>query len=169
MGDDKQFLEAIRAAPRDQSLRLVYADWLEDRGDERSEYLRIQAMLLDAGREQRNQRALSLVEGRMKELQSRYKELRSRIDTQWLQVIDWPMPKPKFSIRCIFGLLHSWDGCVCSHCEAICKDYTGHASVDCKCIRCGQTTGHDLVPIEPDDGTGDHVCRRCGARGWGWV
>jgi uncharacterized protein (TIGR02996 family) len=41
MKEDQQFLEAIRANPRDEALRLVYADWLEDRGDPRAEYLRL--------------------------------------------------------------------------------------------------------------------------------
>jgi uncharacterized protein (TIGR02996 family) len=42
------FFEAILANPDDRSLPLVYADWLEERGDPRSEFLRLQAEL--AGR-----------------------------------------------------------------------------------------------------------------------
>ena len=33
MGEDEAFLAAIRAQPTDGTLRLVYADWLEERGD----------------------------------------------------------------------------------------------------------------------------------------
>jgi uncharacterized protein (TIGR02996 family) len=40
--DDAGFLQAILAAPEDTALRLVYADWLEERGDPRGEYLRCQ-------------------------------------------------------------------------------------------------------------------------------
>src|SRR5438105_2566118 len=130
MGDDDSFLQAIRAMPTDQALRLVYADWLEDRRDERGEYLRIQAKLLGAARERKSR----------KELQARYKKLRSRIDPGWLRVTDWPAPKSTFAIRCMLGVLHRWDGCVCSHCEAASKDSMRHAWVGCKCIRCGQTT-----------------------------
>jgi uncharacterized protein (TIGR02996 family) len=39
--DDTSFIEAILAAPDDDSLRLIYADWLEERGDIRAEYLRL--------------------------------------------------------------------------------------------------------------------------------
>jgi uncharacterized protein (TIGR02996 family) len=39
--DDKAFFEAIVASPQDQSLRLVYADWMEERGDSRGTLLRV--------------------------------------------------------------------------------------------------------------------------------
>jgi uncharacterized protein (TIGR02996 family) len=40
MDEDEGFLQAIFAAPDDLTLPLVYADWLEERGDVRGEYLR---------------------------------------------------------------------------------------------------------------------------------
>ncbi len=40
---DKQFRRAITAEPNNESLRLVYADWLEEQGDsDRAEFIRIQ-------------------------------------------------------------------------------------------------------------------------------
>src|SRR5262249_51734963 len=39
------FLQAILAAPEDDTPRLVYADWLEERGDPRGEFIRIQCEL----------------------------------------------------------------------------------------------------------------------------
>jgi uncharacterized protein (TIGR02996 family) len=42
MDDDAGFLRAVLAAPEDDALRLVYADWLDERGDPRGEYLRCQ-------------------------------------------------------------------------------------------------------------------------------
>ena len=39
--NDQVFIEAILASPDDASLRLVYADWLEERGDPRGEYVRL--------------------------------------------------------------------------------------------------------------------------------
>src|SRR5205807_9571090 len=54
MSDAEHFLEAIRAAPADKVIRLVYADWLDERGDERGEYLRIQAKLLEAAGERKS-------------------------------------------------------------------------------------------------------------------
>jgi uncharacterized protein (TIGR02996 family) len=38
--DEDSFVSAIRASPKDEELRLVFADWLEDRGDPRADYLR---------------------------------------------------------------------------------------------------------------------------------
>jgi uncharacterized protein (TIGR02996 family) len=40
MIDDKAFIEALVASPTDDALRLIYADWFEERGDPRGEYLR---------------------------------------------------------------------------------------------------------------------------------
>lgn len=34
------FIDAIIASPADEALRLVYADWLDERGDPRGRYLR---------------------------------------------------------------------------------------------------------------------------------
>jgi uncharacterized protein (TIGR02996 family) len=132
MSDHENFLQAIRAAPDDQLTRLVYADYLEERGDERGGYLRIQAMLLQAAREG-NQST--------KELQESYMEMRSRLEPSWLQATDWPAPKPKSAIRCVFGIMHSWDGCVCRRCGTKSKDPKRHAWVGCMCIRCGDGRG----------------------------
>jgi uncharacterized protein (TIGR02996 family) len=40
MTDDEAFVRAIVAAPADDAPRLVYADWLDERGDPRGDYLR---------------------------------------------------------------------------------------------------------------------------------
>ena len=48
-GEDQAFIRAICAAPNDAALNLVYADWLEERGDERAECLRVQATLAQGG------------------------------------------------------------------------------------------------------------------------
>ncbi len=37
--EEQPLLDAVLAAPDDDALRLVYADWLEERGDERADYL----------------------------------------------------------------------------------------------------------------------------------
>jgi len=42
MSRDDEFLRAILASPGDEVLRLVYADWLAERGDQRAEVLRTQ-------------------------------------------------------------------------------------------------------------------------------
>ena len=42
MNDDEAFIRAIVAAPGDDAPRLVYADWLDERGDPRGSYLRLE-------------------------------------------------------------------------------------------------------------------------------
>jgi uncharacterized protein (TIGR02996 family) len=72
--EDQAFLRAIRASPGDLSTRLVYADWLEERGDVRGEFLRVQARaarLAPAGREFRS-------------LKMRERQLRQRCPDDWL-------------------------------------------------------------------------------------
>jgi|GEM_PF-2514677 len=43
MNEDEAFIRAIREQPDDETARLVYADWLDDRGDPRGPYLRAEA------------------------------------------------------------------------------------------------------------------------------
>ena len=45
MSDEAAFLAAIAAEPADDTRRLVYADWLDERGDPRGEYLRLELQL----------------------------------------------------------------------------------------------------------------------------
>jgi uncharacterized protein (TIGR02996 family) len=45
MTNENTFLRAIRAEPDDTALRLAYADWLEERGDVRGEYIRLESAL----------------------------------------------------------------------------------------------------------------------------
>ena len=42
MSEDDAFVAAIRANPRDDVARLVYADWLDERNDPRGEWLRLE-------------------------------------------------------------------------------------------------------------------------------
>jgi uncharacterized protein (TIGR02996 family) len=41
MSDEAAFLDAIRSAPADDAPRLIYADWLDEQGDARAEYVRL--------------------------------------------------------------------------------------------------------------------------------
>jgi uncharacterized protein (TIGR02996 family) len=45
--DDEGFLQAIAAAPNDDAPRLVYADWLDERGDDRGNYLRVIMLVVE--------------------------------------------------------------------------------------------------------------------------
>jgi uncharacterized protein (TIGR02996 family) len=50
MSEEAQFLRALQESPGDDTARLVYADWLEERGDPRSEYLRLYCRVLQDAR-----------------------------------------------------------------------------------------------------------------------
>lgn len=56
------FLEAILDTPADAGPRLVYADWLEERGDPRSQYLRAEVELVRAAADERPKIAARLAE-----------------------------------------------------------------------------------------------------------
>jgi uncharacterized protein (TIGR02996 family) len=68
MNDEAAFLTALRADPADATLLLVYADWLEERGDPRAEYIR----LLQAPEEN----------------ETRIETLRRQIEPAWAALID---------------------------------------------------------------------------------
>jgi len=59
MSDEESFMRAIIDNPADDHLRLVYADWLEERGDPRGEFIRIQMELEQPSLDERGR--LSLV------------------------------------------------------------------------------------------------------------
>ncbi len=45
MTHDDAFLQAIIERPDDDAPRLIYADWLDERGDPRGEFIRVQCAL----------------------------------------------------------------------------------------------------------------------------
>ena len=50
MSEEQAFLDEITRNPDDDAPRLVYADWLEERGDIRGEYLRLGVKLAGLAR-----------------------------------------------------------------------------------------------------------------------
>ena len=48
MNEEQAFLQAMLQNPSDLTLRLVFADWLEERGDKRGELLRLAHTLTQA-------------------------------------------------------------------------------------------------------------------------
>jgi uncharacterized protein (TIGR02996 family) len=83
MNQDEAFLADIIAHPEDNNLRLIYADWLEEQGDPRADYLRkdVEFHRLAPGdrRRQRLRAALVLVSHR------------SKIDPGWVIALDTPL------------------------------------------------------------------------------
>jgi uncharacterized protein (TIGR02996 family) len=82
--DESGFLLAILADPADPALRLIYADWLEERGDpasaSRAEYLRIRCELDRLPSEDQKRR----------QLQTRLLQLRETVGDEWWRQLDWP-------------------------------------------------------------------------------
>jgi uncharacterized protein (TIGR02996 family) len=74
MTSDEAFLQAIRDDPEDNAVRLVYADWLEERGDPRGELVRIEEEM----------RQLPVFGDRYWELKPRRNELRAAVAADWL-------------------------------------------------------------------------------------
>jgi uncharacterized protein (TIGR02996 family) len=68
MNEEETFLHAIQESPEDGSLRLVYADWLEEHGDaRRAEYLRLECQFSS--------------------VPTRLKELSQQVDPGWLSSV----------------------------------------------------------------------------------
>jgi uncharacterized protein (TIGR02996 family) len=74
MADERKFLAAIRAAPKDAAVRLAYADWLEEQGDPCAELVRVEEEM----------RRLAVYSDRFWKLKPRRNELRSGAAPEWL-------------------------------------------------------------------------------------
>jgi uncharacterized protein (TIGR02996 family) len=72
---DESFLAAIDASPQDRTPRLVYADWLEERGDPRGELIRVEEEM----------RSVPIYADRYWEFKPRRNELREGCDPEWLR------------------------------------------------------------------------------------
>lgn len=78
--DEADFLAAVIAVPDDDAARLAYADWLEERGDERGEFIRAQCERAAIG----ESRFESLEAGqRWRALAQRERELLSARGAEW--------------------------------------------------------------------------------------
>lgn len=74
MTQEATFLASIAAAPNDVALRLVYADWLDERGDPRGELVRIEEKM----------HQLPVFSDRYWQLKPRRNELLAQADEDWL-------------------------------------------------------------------------------------
>lgn len=86
------FLQAIRAQPDDDGPRQMYADWLEEQGDVRGEYLRLLGQL-EAKPKSPERR----------ELRARLRVMRKGIDRAWLAAVVRPeieRCKVQFEFEC---------------------------------------------------------------------
>jgi uncharacterized protein (TIGR02996 family) len=71
------FIAAVLAEPEDDTPRLVYADWLEERGDPRAEFLRAECQL----------RKLSSTEDSFPALRTRLEQVSLTLDPDWVALV----------------------------------------------------------------------------------
>jgi uncharacterized protein (TIGR02996 family) len=94
MDDERPFLRQIIADPHDLNPRLVYADWLEERGEcEQAEFLRLECDLI----------RLPPTEPHYLQLNDRYHQLHAGLDPKWLALLDRTdidNCRLKFGFRC---------------------------------------------------------------------
>jgi uncharacterized protein (TIGR02996 family) len=76
MSQRQAFIDAILASPDDDAPRLIYADWLEERGESaRAEFIRVQCELA----------RLDVAENRYPELHVRQLDLLAQHEQEWLE------------------------------------------------------------------------------------
>jgi uncharacterized protein (TIGR02996 family) len=85
MDEETAFVNAILASPRDDTVRLVFADWLDERNDPRDEWLRVTVRLqqLVWNFAPVESRAKQLWVREVAQLQRRLRELRSLVSEAW--------------------------------------------------------------------------------------
>jgi uncharacterized protein (TIGR02996 family) len=76
---DDAFLKAIIENPDDESLRLIYADFLDERGDPRGEFIRVQCELA----------RLPDDDPRRRELEARERVLLKEHEEEWVEPLLW--------------------------------------------------------------------------------
>jgi uncharacterized protein (TIGR02996 family) len=91
MNDEIPFLDEIKANPGDLTLRLVYADWLEERGDARGEYLRVDCELQTLISEVAADDSAGAAKARR--LRAHLTRLGKTLDAAWIAIFDGLRPK----------------------------------------------------------------------------
>src|SRR5262249_2108401 len=92
MTHDEAFLQAIIEDPDDIAPRLVYADWLEERGDPRGEFIRVQCGLA----------TLAPGDPHCRQLSQRLEQLWMAQGEPWLQPIRDALRERSLSLRDLF-------------------------------------------------------------------
>lgn len=78
MDEDFAFLRAVLNQPQDDTLRLVYADWLQEHGDPRAQYLRLEVQWYRSGKRSGKRSAT---------LEKRMKKLAPKLNPRWVNRI----------------------------------------------------------------------------------
>jgi len=143
MSDEGAFIRVILADPSDPSPRLVYADWLEERGDPesacRAEYLRIECQLDGLPSGDRSRRRL----------QARLLKLRKLVGNAWWRKLDWA--KVENCVEFAYHCPQRWDTLLSTadeavrHCSVCQRDvhYCGSAREAYRLAETGQCVAID--------------------------
>ncbi len=115
---EQAFLREIAANPRDNTARLVYADWLDEKGDPRGEYLRVHCELS----------TLPPSDERYQSLLEREHELQAECEPDWLRQVGQPRIENcdvshsglQFAYECpmAWNELHPTENKSVRHCDA---------------------------------------------------
>jgi uncharacterized protein (TIGR02996 family) len=88
--DEAALISTIREHPGDPTPRLVYADWLEERGDPRAEYLRL---VVELAVESAHRRVVERREERLQELARTIdRDWRERVSVLYRVTLEWVDP-----------------------------------------------------------------------------
>jgi uncharacterized protein (TIGR02996 family) len=79
------FLQDILENPDDDTPRLIYADWLTDRGDPRGEFIQVQCRIAQAGDPFRSGRLWGMPAAVLKAWRAREQELLASHGERWRQ------------------------------------------------------------------------------------
>lgn len=79
MSDDDAFVAAVTESPDDMVLRLVYADWLDERDDPRGRFLRLDVEIRQRGESDPEYAAL----------RQQLADVSAVVDPQWQRAMGW--------------------------------------------------------------------------------
>jgi uncharacterized protein (TIGR02996 family) len=98
--DEDAFLIALRNNPNDETTRLVYADWLDERNDPRGAFIRLEQEYL----------ALPIKDRRRAGLLSRLRRQAWALNPTWLCIVSRPaIEKCRLNLKFAFECPKQWD------------------------------------------------------------
>jgi len=148
---DADFLRDLSAQPHDDALRTVYADWLEERGDLRGEYLRLELEL--AG--------LERTDPRYAPREERLRTLRLDLNEPWLAVagkrydvilVDFPREMTIGMVKILRSVVgtHINDAVRLLHeAPSVIKSHISRAEAERICLQIETFYGGDTVSLRP--------------------
>lgn len=110
--DESPFIDAIVENPQDDHLRLVYADWLEEHGDRRCDYLRMECEFAELARKISPDypELANASRERLAELRQQISELRRELHDGWLSLVSRsPIACCPSTVRLEFECPKTWD------------------------------------------------------------